>query len=82
MVELARTPKQLGNLIHRARKSQGLSQAELGMKTGLRQATISQIEAGQGARLESILKVLAVLNLELRIAPRSIGSAMVIERLF
>lgn len=83
MAELARTPKQLGNLIRRARKSRGLSQAELGMKTGLRQATISQIEAGRtDAKLDSILKVLAILDLEIRIDPRSIGSSTDIESLF
>ena len=83
MAGLARTPKQLGNLIRRARKIQGLSQAELGIKTGLRQATISEIEAGRpGAKLDSILKVLAILNLEIRIDPRSIGSSTDIESLF
>lgn len=83
MAELARTPKQLGNLIRRARKNQDLSQAELGMKTGLRQATISEIESGRpGAKLESILKVLAILNLEIRIDPRTIGSSTDIENLF
>ena len=83
MTELARTSKQLGNLIRRARKNQGLSQAELGAKAGLRQATISEIEAGRsGAKLESILKVLAILNLEIRIDPRSIGSSTDIESLF
>ena len=83
MTELARTPKQLGNQIRRARKNQGLSQAELGARTGLRQATISEIEAGRpGAKLESILKVLAILNLEIRIDPRSISSSTDIESLF
>lgn len=83
MTELARTPKQLGNLIRRTRKNQGLSQTQLGAKTGLRQATISEIEAGRpGTKLESILKVLAILNLEIRIDPRSIGSSSDIESLF
>ena len=83
MAELARTPKQLGNLIRRARKSQGLSQSALGLKTGMRQATISEIEAGRpGAKLDSILKVLAILNLEIRIDPRSIGSSSDLESLF
>ena len=83
MAELARTPKQLGNLIRRARRSQGLSQAELGMKSGLRQATISEIEAGRhGAKFDSILKMLAILNLEIRIEPRSIGSITDLESMF
>lgn len=83
MTDLARTPKQLGNLVRRARKQMGLSQSELGDRTGLRQATISEIEAGNsGAKLDSILKVLATLKLEMRIVPRSKGAASEIEDIF
>ena len=49
MSDLARDPKQIGNLVRRARKRCGLSQAQLGEKAGLRQATISQIETGHPA---------------------------------
>ncbi|MDB5672778.1 MAG: transcriptional regulator [Alphaproteobacteria bacterium] len=81
--EIARTPKQLGNLIRRARRNLGLSQTQLGERTGLRQATISQIEAGKSAtRLDSLLKTLATLELEIRIAPRSMTSASDIEAIF
>jgi HTH-type transcriptional regulator/antitoxin HipB len=70
--DLARDPKQIGNLIRRARKKQALSQKALGAKAGLRQETISLIESGKpSSRIETILTVLAVLNLEFRIAPRS-----------
>ena len=83
MTDIARTPKQLGNLVRRTRKQMGLSQDELGNKAGLRQATISEIEAGNaGTKLDSILKVLATLKLELRIVPRSKGAASDIEDLF
>src|SRR3546814_10707960 len=62
------------DLVRRARKQMGLSQGELSDKAGLRQATISEIEAGNaGPKLDSILKVLATLKLELRIVPRSKG---------
>lgn len=72
MNDLARTPGQLGNLLRRARKGLGLSQAALGDKAGLRQETISLIETGNAAtRLETLLAVLAALDLELRIGPRS-----------
>lgn len=72
MTDLARTPPQIGNIIRRARKKRGLSQTELGEKAGLRQALISFIENGSPAtRLETLLTVLAALDLELRIAPRS-----------
>lgn len=74
MNDLARDPKQIGNLIRRIRKRQALSQKNLGDKAGLRQETISLIENGNRAtKIETILAVLAALDLELRIAPRSKG---------
>lgn len=74
VIDLARDPKQIGNSIRRARKRRGLSQGALGAKAGLRQETISLLENGNGAaKLETILKVLSVLDLEFRIAPRSKG---------
>ena len=74
MSDLARDPGQIGNLIRRARKRQGLSQQALGDKVGLRQETISLLENGNPAtRLETLLAVLAALDLELQIAVRSKG---------
>jgi HTH-type transcriptional regulator / antitoxin HipB len=71
MTELARSPEQIGNAIRRARKRLGMSQSALGEKAGLRQETVSLIENGNPAtKLETILAVLSVLNLELQIAPR------------
>ena len=72
MPELARDPIQIGNLIRRARKKRMWSQEELAGKTGLRQATISLIESGNPAsKLATLLTVLAALDLEFQIAPRS-----------
>jgi HTH-type transcriptional regulator/antitoxin HipB len=72
MDDLARDPKQIGNLVRRARKKQALSQMALGAKAGLRQETISLIENGNpSAKIETLLAVLAVLDLEFHIAPRS-----------
>lgn len=74
MIDLARNPKQIGNLIQRARKRRGWNQTQLGDKAGLRQETISLIETGNpAAKLETILAVLAALDLEFRIVPRSKG---------
>ncbi len=71
MVALARSPDQIGNVIRRARKKQSLSQSDLGIKSGLRQETISLIENGHpAAKLETILAVLSVLKLELQIHSR------------
>jgi HTH-type transcriptional regulator/antitoxin HipB len=83
MTDLARTPKQIGSLVRRARKKSGLSQTQLGDKAGLRQETVSLIETGNpAARLGTILAVLAALDLEFRIAPRSKGAAADIEDIF
>jgi HTH-type transcriptional regulator / antitoxin HipB len=72
MNSLARDPKQIGNVIRRARKLQKLSQKCLGERAGLRQETISLIENGNpAARIETLLAVLAILDLEFQISPRS-----------
>jgi HTH-type transcriptional regulator/antitoxin HipB len=72
MNDLARDPKQIGNLIRRARKKRALSQKALGDKAGLRQETISLIENGNpSAKIETLLAVLAALELEFQIASRS-----------
>ena len=77
MADLARSPEQIGNVIRRARKKRGMSQTELGEKAGLRQGTISLIEKGHpAAKLETILTVLAALDLEFLIAPRVSGGGL------
>lgn len=83
MADLARNPKQIGNIVRRARKRHGWSQTQLGDKAGLRQETISLIETGNPAtKLDTILAVLAALELEFRMAPRSKGTNKQIEDLF
>ncbi|NGN43692.1 helix-turn-helix domain-containing protein [Mesorhizobium sp. CGMCC 1.15528] len=83
MIDMARNPKQIGNIVQRARKKQGLNQTELGIKAGLRQETISLIETGNpAAKLETILAVLAALDLEFRIVPRSKNRPSDIEDIF
>jgi len=83
MSDLARTPQQIGNLIRRARKKNGLSHTELASRAGVRQETISLIETGNpAAKVQTILAVLAALNLELRVTPRSKSTAADIEHIF
>lgn len=83
MNELARTAKQTGNVIQRARKKRGWTQTFLADRAGLRQETISHIEKGDNpAKLASIFAVLAALDLEFRITERSKGKAQDIEALF
>lgn len=72
MNDIARSPSQIGSLIRRQRKKLGLSQAQLGERAGLRQATVSLIETGNpAARIDTLLALLAALDLEFRITPRS-----------
>jgi HTH-type transcriptional regulator / antitoxin HipB len=83
MSNLARTPQQIGNLIRRTRRMQGLSQAELGAKAGFRQETVSLIETGNpAAKLETVLVILAALDLEFHIVPRSKSDSADIEKIF
>lgn len=72
MNHIARTPEQIGAAVRRHRKLQSLTQRQLGEKTSLRQATISDLETGEGGvQLKTLMQVLAALNLELVIQNRS-----------
>lgn len=83
MDNIARTQKQLGSIVRRYRKNNGMSQGVLGAKASLRQATISSIEKGErDASLTTIMDILAALDLELVVRPRSRGSDMKIEDIF
>lgn len=76
MNTLARSSKQLGLLIQRHRRERGLSQTALADLAGLRQELVSKIESGQpGSRLSSIYALLAALNLEMTIQPRTKSAA-------
>lgn len=72
MEQIARNPKQIGAILQRRRKTLALSQATLGEKISLRQATISKLEAGEPAtRIETLMAALGALGLELVIRPRT-----------
>jgi HTH-type transcriptional regulator/antitoxin HipB len=79
---LARTSAHLGSIIQRARKQRHMTQAALGEKAGLRQATISKMEGGEDARLANVLSVLAALDLELVVRDRTKADDREIEELF
>ena len=80
---LVRIPKQLGDALRRHRTLAGLTQSQLAAKAGLRQATISQIEGGSSAtKFGTVCTMVAALDLELTIAPRSKSSSEDIEDIF
>jgi HTH-type transcriptional regulator/antitoxin HipB len=71
---IARTPGQIGAAVRRRRKALELSQDALGEKISMRQATISNLEAGdRGAKLGTLLDAMSALGLELVIRPRTRG---------
>jgi len=83
MNAVARDLKQVGNAIRRARKKKGLSQKDLASKVGIRQGTLSLIESGNSdSKMETVLAVLAALDLELQIAPRLKGWSQDMEGMF
>lgn len=83
MTDIARSPKQIGTLIRKHRRARDLNQTELGAKTSLRQATISNIENGEDAtRIGTIFDVLSALDLELVIRPRGNQKSNDLEDVF
>lgn len=83
MQQIARTPKQLGDAIRRRRRKLGVIQTRLGEQTGLRQATISAVEGGApGTQLGTVCDILAALDLELVIRPRTKAEPAEIEAIF
>jgi HTH-type transcriptional regulator/antitoxin HipB len=82
METIARTPLQLGNSIRERRRKLGLTQEQLAEKVGVRQRTISDVESAGAARIDTLLRMLVALDLELLVRPRTKGSASDIEAIF
>jgi HTH-type transcriptional regulator/antitoxin HipB len=82
MDTIARTPLQLGNSIRERRRKLGLTQEQLAEKVGVRQRTISDVESAGAARVDTLLRMLVALDLELLVRPRTRGSASDIEAIF
>lgn len=78
----ARNEAQLAASLRRFRKKAGLTQGSLGQRAQVRQATISELETGSGAKLETVFAILSALDLELVVRPRQISGAQALEDLF
>lgn len=78
-----RTAKQMGDAIRRHRRSLQLTQTDVVQRARLRQATLSALESGsEGAKLGTLFHVLAALDLELVLRPRSKASPDDITKIF
>jgi HTH-type transcriptional regulator/antitoxin HipB len=82
MDQASRTPLQLGAALRRHRKTRRMTQGALGAAINKRQATISALEAGEGGTLETLLAVLAALELEIVIRPRTKSTIANLEHIF
>ncbi len=66
-----RSEKQLGVLIRRARRKRNWRQVDLARHASMRQQLISDLENGtSSSRLNTILKILAALDLDLDVTDR------------
>ncbi|WP_321530495.1 helix-turn-helix transcriptional regulator [uncultured Desulfuromonas sp.] len=69
------SPQSLGLILRAARKRKGLSQTKAGKSVGIDQPTLSKIERGESnARLDTLFRLLAALDMELIIKPRETSS--------
>ncbi|MFG6635951.1 helix-turn-helix domain-containing protein [Sulfitobacter sp. 1A12126] len=83
MKNFVRIPRDLGHAIRQARREKNLTQADLAMRSGVWQETISKVEAGRGGtKLDTILALLAALDLELLVRTRSKGTASDFDNIF
>ena len=70
-VVIFRTEKQLGGLIRTARRNKGWRQIDVARKASTSQKAISNLETGAfSSRLDTVLKVLAALDLDLTLTDR------------
>jgi HTH-type transcriptional regulator / antitoxin HipB len=82
MENIVRTTRQLANSMRVRRRKLGFSQEQLAAKIGVRQKTLSDIENAKPARLETLLRILAVLDMELVVRERTKSSTKDIEAIF
>ncbi len=83
MNQIARIPKQIGEIVRWRRQALKQTQVQMGKQVKLRQATISKLENGEsGTRLSTLFEVLTALDLELVIRTRTKSSLRDIEENF
>ena len=71
MRKIIRNNKDLGEAIRWARRNKGLRQVDVARKASVRQALVSDLENGvTTARHDTVIRVLAALDLDLSIVPR------------
>jgi len=65
------SPESLGAALKEVRKQKGLNQTAAGKLVGVDQSTVSKVEQGSGGtQLDTLFRLLAALELEIKILPR------------
>ncbi len=71
MERIIRNNNDLGEAIRQARKNMDLRQVDVAQKASVRQALVSDLENGATtAKLDTVIRVLAALDMDLSIIPR------------
>ncbi|HFD86101.1 MAG TPA: helix-turn-helix domain-containing protein [Gammaproteobacteria bacterium] len=71
MGKVIRSNKELGAVLRMARKAKNMRQVDVARKASVRQALVSDLENGATmARLDTVMRVVAALDLDLSIIPR------------
>jgi len=71
MGKVIRNNNDLGEAIRRARKNKDMRQVDVAQKASVRQALVSDLENGATtAKLGTVIRVLAALDMDLSIIPR------------
>ena len=72
------SPESLGFALREERKKKGLNQTDLGAPVGVDQTTVSNVEQGNpGTRLDTLFRLLSVLDLELVLQPKDVASGKI-----
>ena len=71
MGKIIRNNNDLGEALRRARKTKDMRQVDVAQKASVRQALVSDLENGATtAKLDTVIRVLAALDMDLSIVPR------------
>jgi HTH-type transcriptional regulator / antitoxin HipB len=72
MGQLLTTPEQIGQILRNARRGKGLSQAQAGVRLGLSQNRVSELEQGAATiTVAQLLAMTALYGLQLEVANRA-----------
>lgn len=66
----ARSRRDIGSAVRKARKREGANQIDLAERTGVSRSTVQRLERGDDVSVEALLTCLAELGLEAILVPR------------